>query len=313
MTKVRKLLAMLFCLVLVLGLLPPAPAAEAATQLTYDEVTSIVNNYYNVVTENGSKTAYWNANIRSNGTATLKKQADAGEYAKAVTYKSCGLTASTQTHGNGCTSNLFKGVGSVDSSGKLDVTAADAQCSGFAAYMEYVIFKTTSLSSFTVYGGSKALPSNYEVKPGDQVRYSGHSYVIYKVSGDKAYIIECNYPSGSCAIHKGTKSVSTIKSQSYNGSTSFYISSPAVKLQTYTVSYDANGGTGAPASQTKTEGVALTLSNEVPTRASVSDGSYTVTLNPNGGSVSSSSLTAQKTACYSFFCWNTAADGSGTS
>lgn len=39
------------------------------------------------------------------------------------------------------------------------------------------------------------------------------------------------------------------------------------KALTYTVSYNANGGTGAPANQTKTYGVALTLSATVPTRA----------------------------------------------
>lgn len=36
---------------------------------------------------------------------------------------------------------------------------------------------------------------------------------------------------------------------------------------TYTVTYDANGGTGAPAAQTKTHGTALTLSSAKPTRA----------------------------------------------
>ena len=36
---------------------------------------------------------------------------------------------------------------------------------------------------------------------------------------------------------------------------------------TYSVSYNANGGSGAPSSQTKTYGVALTLSSIVPTRA----------------------------------------------
>ena len=39
------------------------------------------------------------------------------------------------------------------------------------------------------------------------------------------------------------------------------------KANTYTVSYNANGGTGAPASQTKTYGVTLTLSSTKPTRA----------------------------------------------
>lgn len=35
----------------------------------------------------------------------------------------------------------------------------------------------------------------------------------------------------------------------------------------YTVSYDANGGSGAPAPQTKTQGVSLTVSDVVPTRS----------------------------------------------
>lgn len=39
------------------------------------------------------------------------------------------------------------------------------------------------------------------------------------------------------------------------------------KANTYTVSFNANGGTGAPANQTKTYGVTLTLSSTKPTRA----------------------------------------------
>lgn len=38
------------------------------------------------------------------------------------------------------------------------------------------------------------------------------------------------------------------------------------KANTYTVSYNANGGTGAPSNQTKTYGVNLTLSSTIPTR-----------------------------------------------
>ena len=45
-----------------------------------------------------------------------------------------------------------------------------------------------------------------------------------------------------------------------------YLSLPTIK-RTFTVSYNANGGTGAPASQTKTYGVNLTLSSTIPTRA----------------------------------------------
>lgn len=39
------------------------------------------------------------------------------------------------------------------------------------------------------------------------------------------------------------------------------------QLKTYTVSYNANGGTGAPAAQTKVHGESLTLSSVVPTRS----------------------------------------------
>ena len=39
------------------------------------------------------------------------------------------------------------------------------------------------------------------------------------------------------------------------------------EIETYTIQYDANGGTGAPAAQTKTQGVPLTLSSTVPTRS----------------------------------------------
>ena len=53
---------------------------------------------------------------------------------------------------------------------------------------------------------------------------------------------------------------------------------------TYTVAFNANGGSGAPASQTKTYGVNLTLSETVPTKTN-----------------------------YNFIEWNTASDGTGIS
>ena len=91
-----------------------------------------------------------------------------------------------------------------------------------------------------------------------------------------------------------------------------FIMYAAWKANDYTVTYDANGGTGAPAAQTKTKGTNLILSSAQPTHASSSAGSYTVTLNANGGSVSPTSLNAVRTTSYTFKNWNTAADGSGT-
>ena len=134
------------------------------------------------------------------------------------------------------------------------------------------------------------------------------------------------------------------------------VSIPA--LPTYTVSYNANGGSGAPSSQTKTYGKTLTLSSTKPTRsgysfqgwATSSTGSvkysaggsytanagatlyavwkantYTVSYNANGGSGAPSSQTKTygKTLTlsttkptrtgYTFKNWNTNSGGTGTS
>ncbi len=72
---------------------------------------------------------------------------------------------------------------------------------------------------------------------------------------------------------------------------------------TYTVSYNAAGGKGAPSPQTEKKGTDLTLSSAVPTKT------YTISYDPNGGSVSQ----ASKSVSCIFRGWNTERDGSGTS
>lgn len=82
---------------------------------------------------------------------------------------------------------------------------------------------------------------------------------------------------------------------------------------TYTITYNANGGTGAPSAQTKTHGTDLTLSSTKPTKSSVTASAYTVTFDANGGTCSTSSLTSTKTTSYTFSKWNTNSSGTGTS
>jgi len=98
-----------------------------------------------------------------------------------------------------------------------------------------------------------------------------------------------------------------------DGETSFTTAGSSDTAVNYTIKYNANGGTGAPANQTKTHGTILTLSGTKPTRANSSAGKYTVTLNANGGSVSPASLDAARTTSYTFKNWNTKSDGKGTS
>lgn len=66
--------------------------------------------------------------------------------------------------------------------------------------------------------------------------------------------------------------LSTTQNQTYRPATYYgHNASTTMKAQwtanTYTVSYNANGGSGAPGSQTKTHGTALTLSSTAPTRS----------------------------------------------
>lgn len=61
------------------------------------------------------------------------------------------------------------------------------------------------------------------------------------------------------------------------------------KAVTYTVKYNANGGSGAPSSQTKTYGKTLTLSNTIPVRTSVDDNGTLTEYTFKGWSTSSTS------------------------
>lgn len=79
----------------------------------------------------------------------------------------------------------------------------------------------------------------------------------------------------------------------------------------YTVTYYANGGTGAPGPQVKEYNKPLTLSSTTPTKDSVPAGSYTVTLDANGGASPQSALSAERTTLYWFSHWNTSSKGTG--
>lgn len=86
----------------------------------------------------------------------------------------------------------------------------------------------------------------------------------------------------------------------------------SVPIGAYTVSYDANGGTGAPASQTKEYNKTLILSTVKPNKANTSTAGYIITLNANGGYVSTPELTQYNTTSYTFRSWNTNSSGTGT-
>lgn len=138
----------------------------------------------------------------------------------------------------------------------------------------------TTASSIHTYDTAKVLTANGFTK-------TGYSFAGWATS-----------PTGA-VTYSNNQSVKNLTSEN-NTTITLY-----AKWQenTYTISYNANGGTNAPASQTKYYTATLTLSSAKPTK------SYTITYNANGGSVTPSS----KPVSCTFNTWNTKSDGKGTS
>ena len=108
--------------------------------------------------------------------------------------------------------------------------------------------------SYNANGGSGA--------PSSQTKYFNESLTLSSTK-----------PTRSGYTFLGWSTSSTATSASYSASSSFTTNANTTlyavwkeEVKTYTISYDANGGSGAPASQTKEQYVALELSKLVPTR-----------------------------------------------
>ena len=88
---------------------------------------------------------------------------------------------------------------------------------------------------------------------------------------DVALTLSDTIPSRDGYVFQGWGTSSTATSATYTAGGSYTANSGTTlyavwKANTYTVSYNANGGSGAPSAQTKTYGVTLTLSSTKPTR-----------------------------------------------
>ena len=127
------------------------------------------------------------------------------------------------------------------------------------------------------------------------VEYANHNassrYTPYSESRHRAesYCADCGSVIGSTGYEDHTFTSITANGQIV--STCSLCGYTKTAAQTYTVSYNANGGSNAPASQTKVHGVTLTLSPTVP---------YRTNYEFVGWSVSSSATTATYTAGESY-------------
>lgn len=122
--------------------------------------------------------------------------------------------------------------------------------------------------------------------------------------GGTYYIGVFPYSSDSSAQSDTDYSAVWFRGRNMSGYLTAYVGYP---LPTYTVSYNANGGTGAPGNQTKKYGTNLTLSSTIPSRAT-STSTFIITGNGNGGTTKT--ITATKSISYSFAGWAITSGGS---
>ena len=125
--------------------------------------------------------------------------------------------------------------------------------------------KTTYTVSYNANGGSGA--------PGNQTKTHGVTLTLSSTKPTRS-----GYTFVGWATSASATSASYMPGASYTNDANLTLYA-VWKLNKYEISYNANGGSGAPAAQSKTHGTNLTLSSTVPNKH------YTVTFNANGGSV----------------------------
>lgn len=130
--------------------------------------------------------------------------------------------------------------------------------------------------SYNANGGSGA--------PSSQSKYYGKTLTL---SGTKPSRTGYTFK-GWATSSGGSVAYASGASYTANASVTLYA---VWQAKTYAVKYNANGGTGAPSNQTKTHGIALTLSSTKPTRASINNDGVLTTFTFKGWATSANSST----------------------
>lgn len=133
---------------------------------------------------------------------------------------------------------------------------------------------------------------------GQSIAFNGEATktLTYAVpSTSDVYVRIWFYTTCTCSDDPSTPH-QTVDNKTYYLVGTYTIPGQDIPVTDYTLSYDANGGSGAPASQT---GTTLTVSSTVPTKSAV------LTYNANGGAFVGGSSTATKNVSLTFNGWST--------
>ena len=155
-------------------------------------------------------------------------------------------------------------------------------------YADFVISKTTATQNISCYGkitssssyvsgtkSSSASSVSVAAKPSYAIKYNANGGSGAPGSQTKWYgtnlTLSSAKPTRTGYTFQGWGTSASDTSVDYAAGATYTANAGITlyaiwKANTYTVSYNANGGSGAPGSQTKTYGVNLTLSSTIPTR-----------------------------------------------
>lgn len=201
---------------------------------------------------------------------------------------------------------------------------------GSSKYLGVYVTPTANSAYHNCYGGKSGITTHTYLRFGwsctDKGSFTSISGGDSYGSPGQAVVTGLAIPAGTFYVYIYPYQALTSNTQSswyapsYSHSTYTTTFSGSWTGSSYTVSYNANGGSGAPSSQTKYQGIALTLSSTKPTKSntsSTSNSTITISYNANGGSSTPTAGTGTKsvttTTSYTFKNWNTASGGTGTS
>lgn len=231
-------------------------------------------------------------------TYTVSYNANGGSGAPSSQTKTYGVALTLSSTKPTKTGYTFQGW-ATSSGGSVAYSAGGSYTANASATL-YAVWKAVTYQvTYNANGGSGA--------PSSQTKTHGVSLTLSSTKPTKTGYTFQGWATSSSATTAGYQ-----PSQAYTANAALALYA-VWKANTYTVSYNSNGGSGTMSSQTRTYGgSAITLRSNTFTRASTTSATHTVTFNYNGSGAASTTKTAKNTVSYTFDRWNTKADGSGT-
>lgn len=183
----------------------------------------------------------------------------------------CYINGSQVATNNGYTTGTYQTTAYCSGSKAITRTHVDQTISWSVSSESETVSGYGGIGESDWKGGSITVPA----RPSYTVSYNANGGSGAPSSQTKWYD-ETLYLSGTTPTRtgytfKGWSTSSTATSATYSAGGSYTANSGTTlyavwQINTWTVSYNANGGTGAPSNQTKTYGTSLTLSSTIPTR-----------------------------------------------